>query len=138
MASVFAPHHGFLTRMPLTIISLLIKKCVVQAGEFSKVTPSTNTLVHPLILNILGRKKSLICSKSCNFLPLTNLPISFDLEASAAALEGYHVFLSSVNAPPYVCRCLFHSASDSFSFFNGLQYMPFPLIIPDPVIAILV
>ena len=100
MASVFAPHHGFFTRIPFTVISLLIKKCVVHAGEFSKVTPSTKTLLHPLILSIFGRRKSLIFSKSCNFFPFTSLPISFDFEASAAALEGYQVFLSSVKAPP--------------------------------------
>ena len=77
-------------------------------------------------------------SKSCNFLPGNNLPISFRDAASTAAFDGYQVFLSSVKAPPKFFKCLSHSASDNLSFLIGLQCNPFPSKIPSPVMAILV
>ena len=128
-ASVFCPYHGFFTFTFLMVICLLIKMCMVHAGEFSKVIPSNKTLLQPVNRIIFGRRKSLIDSNEESVAPPTNFPILLVSEPCNAPAEGYQFVLSSLKTPPALMR-RFHSVSVTFPFLSGRHASPPPLKIP--------
>ena len=128
-ASVFCPYHGFFTVTFLIVICLLIKMCMVHAGEFSNVTPSNKTLLQPVKRIILGLRKSLIGSNEESVATPISFPILLVSDPCNAPAEGYQFVLSSLNTPPELTR-RFHSVSVTFPFLSGRQTSPPPLKIP--------
>ncbi|OIR00116.1 hypothetical protein GALL_177610 [mine drainage metagenome] len=133
--SPFCAYHGFFAYTFLTIRSSHIKGCKHHAGEFWNVIPSSKTLLQLVNTNKLGRKKSLMSSKSFFVLPSFKTPGSFVREPLKDFSEGYHVFLSSLNNPP-LAILFFHCVSFNLSFLTIRHASPFPSTIPEPVIAI--